>query len=115
MICSEIYDHHTSLEEIEKECRDLSHGFRSRETATVKNQVANLRRQWESLCSRAKDQSSTLSSHVGHWNQYQNTLQKLLPWLDNSEKYLAQDMSKCGSLQEAQDQHQRHQVRKSEL
>ena len=109
-ICAEIYDNHRGLGALEKEGSSLAQGFRSRETAAVKSRLAALRRQWESMCGRAKDASSSLSSHVGHWHQYQNHMQLLFPWLDAADRQLAQEVGHCSNVKEARAEYDAHQV-----
>ena len=88
----------------------MSQNFRSRETAALKTKLATIRRQWEALCSRAKDRSSALSGRVDHWQSYQALSQQLLPWIVKAEKYCATELPKCSSLDEAKDLHDVHEV-----
>ncbi len=109
-ICTEVLNNQPSLEGLEKEGASLAQGFKSRETAAVKSRLAALRRQWESLCGRARDASSNLSSHVSHWQQYQSFLQLLFPWLDSAERQLAQEVGRCASEKDASAEYDAHQV-----
>ena len=110
MICSEVYDSHATLEGLEQEGKELSQGYRSRETAALKTKLTNTRRHWEALCSRAKEQSASLSSNVSHWHMYQNRLHQLQPWMDNAEACLAADIPQTGSIQEAKELLDQHMV-----
>ena len=110
MICSEIYDHHEALEQLERDGGELTGPSRSRETATVKSRLANLRRQWQMLCKQAKSESEALSSSAGHWHQFLANQQRLLPWLQSAERYMDEEVGKCGSLDEAQQERQQHAV-----
>jgi nesprin-1 len=110
-ICSEIYDNHEALEDIEKLSRELTQNYRSRENAPIKSKLATMRKQWETLCGRAKEKNQSLSTNVTHWQVYQNKLQLLMPWMEGAQKYLNSEVAKCGSLAEAQDLYDKHQVR----
>ncbi len=109
-ICTEVSGKQSSLEALEGEGAALAQGFRSRETAAVKSRLAALRRQWEALCGRAQTASSSLSSHVDHWHQYQTHLKLIFPWLDAAERQLAQEVGRCASEKEATSEHEAHQV-----
>ena len=109
-LSTEVASNHGNLEQLEKIGRELAHGFRSRESAGVKSRLATLRRQWESLCSRAKDESSTLSTSVTHWQAYVSYLQIIMPWLDEAERYLAQEAGRSLTLEEARAQYDQHQA-----
>ena len=73
-----------------------------------------MRRRWESLCSQAADSQAELSSHAGHWQQYQDAEQRVLPWLDHAERVLAEECGKTACQEDAQEQYDAHQVRKVE-
>ncbi|XP_041351119.1 nesprin-1-like [Gigantopelta aegis] len=108
-ICSEVYENHITLENLEKDARGLSQNFRSRETAALKSKLTTIRRQWESLCARAKDRSTALSGNVAHWQRYQSLQEQLMPWIVKAEKYCATELPKCSSLEEAKDLYDLHQ------
>ncbi|ESO86156.1 hypothetical protein LOTGIDRAFT_167389 [Lottia gigantea] len=108
-ISTEVYENHISLETLEKDARGLTQNFRSRETSALKTKLTSVRRQWESLCSRAKDRSTTLSGNVAHWQKYQNLQSQLTPWIVKGEKYCATELPKCTSLAEAQELYNLHQ------
>ena len=110
-IATEVYENHITLENLEKDAKGLSQNFRSRETAALRSKLASVRRQWESLCARAKDHSSSLTSNVKHWQMYQNLAQELMPWIVKAEKYCATELPKCSSMDEAKDLFNIHQVR----
>ena len=110
VVCSEIFDNHAKLEELESIGSELASGHRSRETAAVRSKLVNLRRSWENLCSQAKDHSTTLSSDVTHWNQYQHLVQQILPWLDAAERYLDEEVGKTSNAEEAGHQYDHHQA-----
>ena len=110
VVCSEIFDNHAKLEELETLGSELASGHRSRETAAVRSKLVNLRRSWENLCSQAKDHSTTLSSDVTHWNQYQHLVQQILPWLDAAERYLDEEVGKTSTSEEAGHQYDHHQA-----
>lgn len=105
-----MYENHITLENLEKDARGLSQNFRSRETAALKSKLSTVRRQWEALCSRAKDRSSALTGSVAHWQMYQNLAQQLMPWVVKAEKYCATELPKCSSMEEAKDLYELHQV-----
>lgn len=105
-----MYENRVSLENLEKDAKGLSQNFRSRETAALKTKLASVRRQWENLCSRAKDRSSALTGSVAHWQMYQNLSQQLMPWIEKAQKYCATELPKCSSLEEAKDLYNLHQV-----
>lgn len=109
-IASEVYENHITLENLEKDARGLSQNFRSRETAALKTKLTGVRRQWESLCNRAKDRSSALTGSVAHWQMYQNLTQQLMPWVVKAENYCSTELPKCASLDEARELHELHQV-----
>ena len=109
-ITTEVYENHITLENLEKDARGLSQNFRSRETAALKSKLATVRRQWESLCARAKDRSSALTGSVAHWQMYQNLAQELMPWILKAEKYCATELPKCSSMQESKEMFDLHQV-----
>jgi len=109
-ISTEVYENHITLENLEKDAKGLSQNFRSRETAALKSKLATVRRQWEALCARAKDHSSSLTSNVAHWQMYQNLAQELMPWIVKAEKYCATELPKCSSLEEAKELYELHQV-----
>lgn len=109
-IATEVYENHITLENLEKDARGLSQNFRSRETAALKSKLATVRRQWESLCARAKDQSNSLTGSVAHWQMYQNLAQELMPWIVKAEKYCATELPKCSSMEEAKELFDLHQV-----
>ncbi|KAL3874933.1 hypothetical protein ACJMK2_037885 [Sinanodonta woodiana] len=108
-IASEVYENHITLETLEKDAKGLSQNFRSRETAALKSKLMTVRRQWDSLCARAKDRSTALTGSVAHWQMYQNLSQQLMPWIVKAEKYCATDLPKCSDLQEAKDIYDLHQ------
>ena len=54
--------------------------------------------------------SSSLSSDVTHWHQYQNMVQQLLPWLDSAERHLENGPEKAAIESEAQALYEQHQV-----
>ncbi|XP_064624000.1 muscle-specific protein 300 kDa-like isoform X3 [Lineus longissimus] len=114
VICSEIYDNHEALEDIEKLARELTQNYRSRENAPIKSKLATMRKQWETLCGRAKEKNQSLSTNVTHWQVYQNKLQLLMPWIEGAQKYLNSEVAKCGSLEDAQDLYDKHQAFLSE-
>lgn len=109
-IAGEVAENHITLENLEKDARGMSQNFRSRETSALKTKLSSVRRQWESLCSRAKDRSSALTGSVAHWQMYQNLNQQLMPWIEKAEKYCATELPKCSSVEEAQDIHELHQA-----
>ena len=109
-ISSQVYENHVTLESLEKDAKGLTQNFRSRETAALKSKLASVRRQWENLCARAKDRSTALSGSVAHWQRYQTLHEQLMPWIVKAEKYLATDLPKCASLEEAKDLYDLHQV-----
>ncbi|KAL5008450.1 hypothetical protein ScPMuIL_014031 [Solemya velum] len=113
-IASEVYENHITLENLEKDARGLSQNFRSRETAALKTKLTGVRRQWESLCNRAKDRSSALTGSVAHWQMYQNLTQQLMPWVVKAENYCSNELPKCASLEEARELHELHQTFLSE-
>ena len=106
-----MYENHITLENLEKDARGLSQNFRSRETAALKSKLTSVRRQWESLCARAKDRSTALSGNVAHWQRYQSLQEQLMPWIVKAEKYCATELPKCSSLEEAKDLYDLHQVK----
>ena len=69
-----------------------------------------MRRQWEQLCNHAKDQSSSLSSDVDHWNEYQHRLSVLSPWLERAEQLVVGPVGQTSTLDEANMQYEQHQV-----
>lgn len=109
-IAGEVAENHITLENLEKDARGMSQNFRSRETSALKTKLSSVRRQWESLCSRAKDRSSALTGSVAHWQMYQNLNQQLMPWIEKAEKYCATELPKCSSVEEAQAIHELHQA-----
>lgn len=109
-ISSQVYENHITLENLEKDAKGLTQNFRSRETAALKSKLTSVRRQWESLCSRAKDRSTALSGNVAHWQRYQMLHEQLMPWIVKAEKYCATELPKCASLEEAKDLYELHQV-----
>lgn len=109
-IAGEVAENHITLENLEKDARGMSQNFRSRETSALKTKLSSVRRQWESLCSRAKDRSSALTGSVAHWQMYQNLNQQLMPWIEKAEKYCSTELPKCSSVEEAQDIHKLHQA-----
>lgn len=114
-ISSDVASKQPTLEQLEKEGRELAQGFRSRESTSVKTKLATLRRQWETLCMRARDESSTLTTSVSHWQVYVRNLQTILPWLDRAEKYLSEEAGRSPALEEARNQYDQHQVFQQEL
>ena len=54
--------------------------------------------------------SSSLSSDVTHWHQYQNMVQHLMPWLDSAERHLEDAPEKMATETEAQSMYEQHQV-----
>lgn len=109
-ITSQVFENHVTLENLEKDARGLTQNFRSRETAALKSKLTSVRRQWGSLCDRAKDRSTALSGNVAHWQKYQTLHDHLLPWVLKAEKYCATDLPKCASCEEAKDLYDLHQV-----
>ncbi|KAK7104412.1 hypothetical protein V1264_019133 [Littorina saxatilis] len=109
-ISSQVFENHITLENLEKDAKGLTQNFRSRETAALKSKLTSVRRQWESLCSRAKDRSTALSGNVAHWQRYQNLHEQLMPWIVKAEKYCATELPKCASLEEAKDLYDLHQA-----
>lgn len=98
------------MENLEKDARGLTQNFRSRETAALKSKLTSVRRQWESLCARAKDRSTALTGNVAHWQKYQTLQEQLLPWITHAEKYCATVLPKCASAEEAKEMYDIHQV-----
>lgn len=109
-----VYENHVTLEALEKDARGLTQNFRSRETAALKSKLTSVRRQWESLCTRAKDRSAALTGSVAHWQKYQTLSQQLIPWIVKAEKYCATTLPKCASIEEARDLYEIQQVREVE-
>ncbi|CAL1544282.1 unnamed protein product [Lymnaea stagnalis] len=109
-ISSQVYENHVTLENLEKDARGLTQNFRSRETAALKSKLTSVRRQWESLCARAKDRSTALSGNVAHWQKYQTLQEQLMPWITKAEKYCATQLPKCASQEEAKDMYELHQL-----
>ncbi|XP_076442566.1 muscle-specific protein 300 kDa-like isoform X3 [Babylonia areolata] len=109
-ISSQVYENHITLENLEKDAKGLTQNFRSRETAALKSKLTSVRRQWESLCTRAKDRSTALSGNVAHWQRYQSLHEQLMPWIVKAEKYCATELPKCASLEEAKDLYDLHQA-----
>ncbi|XP_025103982.1 nesprin-1-like isoform X4 [Pomacea canaliculata] len=109
-ISSQVYENHVTLENLEKDAKGLTQNFRSRETAALKSKLTSIRRQWESLCARAKDRSTALSGNVAHWQRYQSLQEQLLPWILKAEKYCDTELPKCSSLEEAKDLYDLHQA-----
>lgn len=79
-------------------------------TAALKSKLTSVRRQWQSLCTLAKDRSTALSGDVAHWQKYQTLHDQLLPWVLKAEKYFATELPMCASLEEAKDLYDLHQV-----
>uniref|UniRef100_A0A2C9KCB0 Calponin-homology (CH) domain-containing protein n=1 Tax=Biomphalaria glabrata TaxID=6526 RepID=A0A2C9KCB0_BIOGL len=109
-ISSQVYENHVTLENLEKDARGLTQNFRSRETAALKSKLTSVRRQWESLCARAKDRSTALTGNVAHWQKYQTLQEQLLPWITHAEKYCATVLPKCASAEEAKEMYDIHQA-----
>ncbi|GFO48198.1 nesprin-1, partial [Plakobranchus ocellatus] len=109
-ISSQVYENHVTLENLEKDARGLTQNFKSRETAALKSKLTSVRRQWESLCARAKDRSTALSGNVAHWQKYQTLHEELMPWIIKAEKYCATELPKCSSVDEAKDLYELHQA-----
>lgn len=105
-----MYENHITLENLEKDAKGLSQNFRSRETAALRSKLASVRRQWESLCARAKDHSSSHMNNLQHWQMYQSLAQELMPWILKAEKYCATELPKCSSMEEAKELYDIHQV-----
>lgn len=105
-----MFENHVTLENLEKDARGLTQNFRSRETASLKSKLTSIRRQWESLCARAKDKNASLSGSVAHWQKYQTLQEQLMPWMLKAEKYCAIELPKCSSLEEAKELFDLHQV-----
>ncbi len=99
------------LIQLESDGGELAQGFRTRESANVKSKLGSLRRQWEDLCTKSEEESSNLSSHVTHWNQYQSDIEQLIPWLDSAEAQLKQPAGQATNLDDAKQQHANHKVR----
>ena len=114
VICDEISNNQPALVTLEEDGGSLSQGVRTRESAKVKSRLNGMRRRWESLCSQAADSQAELSSHAGHWQQYQDAEQRVLPWLDHAERVLAEECGKTACQEDAQEQYDAHQVRKVE-
>ncbi|XP_052236879.1 muscle-specific protein 300 kDa-like [Dreissena polymorpha] len=108
-ISTEVYENHITLENLEKDAKGLSQNFRSRETAALKAKLSTVRRQWESLCARANDHSSSYKTNVEHWQMYQILAKDLMPWIVKAEKYCATELPKCSSLEEAKELYALHQ------
>ncbi|BFZ08024.1 hypothetical protein BsWGS_11063 [Bradybaena similaris] len=109
-IASQVSENHITLENLEKDARGLTQNFRSRVTAALKSKLTSVRRQWQSLCTLAKDRSTALSGDVAHWQKYQTLHDQLLPWVLKAEKYFATELPKCASLEEAKDLYDLHQA-----
>ncbi|XP_076463750.1 muscle-specific protein 300 kDa-like isoform X7 [Babylonia areolata] len=109
-ISGQVLENHITLENLEKDAKGLTQNFRSRETAALKSKLTSVRRQWESLCSRAKDRSTALSGNVAHWQRYQTLHEQLIPWIEKAENYCATELPKCSSLEEAKDLYDLHQA-----
>ena len=51
-----------------------------------------------------------MSHSANHWNQYQNHIQLLWPWLDAAEKQLQKEVGRCSNQKEALNEYDSHQV-----
>ena len=106
-VCSDLYESSVTLEELESLAQALTAGVSTQDRTA---NLVELRRQWNSLCERAKSESQTLSTDVTHWNVYQNQLQQLSPWLQNATVRLQEEVVQCSSLEEAHLQLKQHEV-----
>jgi nesprin-1 len=109
IIYEEISQNAAQLEAVENSSKDISKGSRSREYTAIKTNLSQLRHQWEKLRSQAEDESTTLSGHVEHYQQYQASLTVLMPWLDKAEEYLNQPVGQSASKEQAQKEFDHHQ------
>ena len=110
-ICQEIMAHQSTLEGVEEQCQELTAGLRSRETTAANTKVKGMRRQFEQLTNQAREQSTSLSSDVDLWKDYEEKLGELMPWLDQAEQALQEEVGHTASLEEANEQFEQHQVR----
>ena len=90
-IKKDISEKQADLEELERLGGELASSHRSRDAAAMRSKLANQRRAWQGLTSKANDMSAHLSRDVNHWESFQNLVQLLLPWLDTTERQLAGD------------------------
>ena len=110
VILEEIQNNDTGLRKLEEKCAELSQGFRSRETASAKSKVTNMKRTYEKLSQTAQKKTELLSDDVSNWHQYQNDVQQLVPWIDGAEAVLEAADDKISSLDDALQDYERLQV-----
>ncbi|XP_074648980.1 muscle-specific protein 300 kDa-like isoform X3 [Tubulanus polymorphus] len=107
-VLREIEDQGAVLDELEQKAKDLSSNYSAREAAPLKNKIANLRKQYNNLLSQTAGKTDVLSSNVNHFNQYQNRLDELQPWMDKANKYLQGELRKCDNIDDALEIYQTH-------
>ena len=110
LVLEEIMEKNATLQQLEQEGGQLSQGFRSRETASVKSKIASVRRIYDKLSQTAQKETEILSDDVTHWNEYQGDMQQLMPFIADTEKVLAEDDGKVASLEDALQQYEMLQV-----
>ncbi|CAH1263258.1 SYNE1, partial [Branchiostoma lanceolatum] len=109
-ICTEIFDKYEDLEALEKEGQNLIPDATDAETLAVKTKLQEAGKQWEMLCTRAKALNTKVKENVGHWQAYQGYLQQLLPWLEQAERTLRQQLPKSASSTQAEEHVKQQQV-----
>ncbi|XP_019623005.1 PREDICTED: nesprin-1-like [Branchiostoma belcheri] len=109
-ICSEIFDKYEDLETLEKEGQNLIPDATDAETLAVKTKLQEAGKQWEMLCTRAKALNTKVKENVSHWQAYQGYLQQLLPWLEQAERSLRQQLPKSASSTQAEEHVRQQQV-----
>lgn len=106
----EVVDRQQAIGMLEQCGQQLTAGVRSRETTAANSRLKALRRQYEQLNSSAREHSNTLMSDVDRWNDYQRQVAELVPWMEQVEEAVLEQVPTTGSMQEASEQLQDHQV-----
>lgn len=82
-------DRSPSVKSAKNAAESLMRGLNPQEQKGIQNQVAQLDRRWETVCSTSRDRLDILEEMLGLSKDFQDLHEPLTSWLDSTEKKFA--------------------------
>lgn len=100
-------DLQTKLEEkmavirtLEEEAEELLEGEPSNDALQFSAELSELKMNYDTLSKHTEKHAETVHSDLEHWNEYQEEVKEIKPWLEGAEAKVAVGLSKPNSMQD---------------
>ncbi len=99
---SDVKSQMSNLEALEKDAESLFKGVPSPDVNSIREEVSEVKKDVEALNTSVDQHSASVVQDLEHWQDYQQELSKLRPWLEKAEIKVAMGLSRPLTLGEAE-------------